>query len=250
MTQIKESRFSANNKGLVVKLPLQHVAIIMDGNRRYAQKKHIAKHLGHEAGVKNLKTIVQHAGSIGLNYLTVYAFSSENWNRSKEEVTYLFDLFYKVLLQEFDELERSGVKLRFIGNLAKLPAGLVKSMIKSMNNSKNNPGLCLQVAVNYGSRMEITEAVKNIVQDALQGKVKLNDIDESLLNSYLYTQGIPDPELLIRTGGQMRLSNYLLWQSAYTELYITPTMWPEFTSQEFDRACEVFAKAKRNYGGD
>jgi undecaprenyl diphosphate synthase len=231
-------------------LPLKHVAIIMDGNRRWADQKKLPRLAGHKEGVKSLKRLVRHAGAIGLNYLTVYAFSSENWQRSQEEVRYLFDLFSSVLRDEFEELSDNRVRLRFIGDLSGLPPKLKKSMEKSMDESGANTGLNLQVAINYGSRLEITQATQRIVADVLAGKLDEKNITEDVLNSYLFTNGIPDPEMLIRTGGEMRLSNYLLWQSAYSELYITPVLWPDFTPENFDQAIEEYAQRERRYGGD
>lgn len=222
----------------------------MDGNRRWADQKKLPRLAGHKEGVKSLKRLVRHAGAIGLNYLTVYAFSSENWQRSQEEVRYLFDLFSSVLRDEFEELSDNRVRLRFIGDLSGLPPKLKKSMEKSMDESGANTGLNLQVAINYGSRLEITQATQRIVADVLAGKLDEKNITEDVLNSYLFTNGIPDPEMLIRTGGEMRLSNYLLWQSAYSELYITPVLWPDFTPENFDQAIEEYAQRERRYGGD
>lgn len=222
----------------------------MDGNRRWADQKKLPRLAGHKEGVKSLKRLVRHAGSIGLNYLTVYAFSSENWQRSQEEVRYLFDLFSNVLRDEFDELSDNKVRLRFIGDLSAVPPRLKKSMEKSMDDSGANDGLNLQVAINYGSRLEITQATKQIVADVLAGKLEEKNITEEVLNNYLFTKGIPDPEMLIRTGGEMRLSNYLLWQAAYSELYITPILWPDFTPENFDQAIEEYAQRERRYGGD
>jgi undecaprenyl diphosphate synthase len=232
------------------KLPLKHVAIIMDGNRRWADKRKMPRFFGHKEGVKSLKTLVQHVGELKLDYLTVYAFSSENWQRSQEEVHYLFELFARVLTDEFDELANNGVKLSFLGNLAQIPAKLATSLQASMDKTRNNQGLSLQVAINYGSRLEISEAVQKIVRDVQLGKLTVDKIDESLISSYLYTKDIPDPELIVRTGGEMRLSNYLLWQAAYTELYVTDVLWPEFTPAEFDKAILEFSSRIRRYGGD
>ena len=208
------------------KLPLQHVAIIMDGNRRWADLHGVPRFMGHKEGVKALKKLVRHVGRHGLGYLTVYAFSSENWQRSKEEVRYLFELFAKVLTEEFDELSENGVKLTFLGNLSQIPAKLANQLSGAMERSKSNRGLSLQVAINYGSRLEICEAVQKIATDVRACRLSPDKIDEALISSYLYTKEMPDPELIIRTGGEMRLSNYLLWQAAYTELYVTDVLWP------------------------
>lgn len=231
-------------------LPVKHVAIIMDGNRRWADTRHFPRLKGHQEGVKSLKRLVRHVGSRGLKYLTVYAFSSENWQRSSEEVNYLFDLFGRVLTEEFKELSDNGVRLRFLGQLEKVPTGLRASMMKSMESSAGNTGLNLQVAINYGARLEITEAVRTIATQVAEGRLKPEDINESLISSHLYTADIPDPELLIRTGGEMRLSNYLLWQSAYTEIFVTPELWPEFSPAHFDQVMADFAQRNRRWGGD
>jgi undecaprenyl diphosphate synthase len=229
-------------------LPLQHVAIIMDGNRRWADQRGLARLLGHKEGVKVLKQLVRHVGALDLKYLTVYAFSSENWQRSKEEVNYLFELFANVLRDEIAELDENRVRLNFIGDLSQVPTKLRHKIESSIAKTRDNTGLSLQVAINYGSRLEICEATRKIAADVLAGKLRPDEINERLINSYLYTRDIPDPELLIRTGGEMRLSNYLLWQAAYTELYVTDVPWPEFTAAEFDKAIVEFANRNRRYG--
>lgn len=231
-------------------LPLKHVAIIMDGNRRWADLHKLPRLSGHKEGVKSLKRLVRHAGAIGLEYLTVYAFSSENWQRSREEVRYLFELFANVLRDEFEELSQNRVRLRFLGDMSTIPVRLRKSFEKSMEDSRNNTGLKLQVAINYGSRLEITQAAKRLAVDVAEGKISPAEITEELLGSYLFTQEIPDPEMMIRTGGEMRLSNYLLWQAAYSELYITPVLWPDFTPENFDEAVEEYAMRNRRFGAD
>jgi undecaprenyl diphosphate synthase len=232
------------------KLPLEHVAVIMDGNRRWADLHGQPRFMGHKAGVKSLKNVVRHAGERQLKYLTVYAFSSENWHRSQEEVKYLFDLFTNVLAEEFEEIAENNVRLQFLGNFSQIPEKLAKQFENAMNKTKNNQGLRLQIALNYGSRFELTEAVKQIAQDVANKKISLEQIDETLIGSHLYTKDMPDPELMIRTGGEMRLSNYLLWQAAYTELYVTDVLWPDFTAAEFDKAIVEFSRRIRRYGGD
>jgi undecaprenyl diphosphate synthase len=229
-------------------LPLKHVAIIMDGNRRWADQRGLARLLGHKEGVKVLKQLVRHVGALDLKYLTVYAFSSENWQRSKEEVNYLFELFANVLRDEIAELDENRVRLNFIGDLSQVPTKLRHKIESSIAKTRDNTGLSLQVAINYGSRLEICEATKKIAADVLAGKLRPDEINEQVINSYLYTRDIPDPELLIRTGGEMRLSNYLLWQAAYTELYVTDVPWPEFTAAEFDKAIIEFTNRNRRYG--
>lgn len=243
-------RDKTKKTGKDISLPLNHVAIIMDGNRRWAEERRKPKAIGHKEGVKSLKKIVKFAGEIGLPYLTVYAFSSENWQRKEEEVSYLLKLFSDVLDDEFSELSQNQVCLRFIGDLEKMPDKLKQSMYASMEKTKNNQGLGLQVAINYGSRQELANAAKRIASDVKEGSLDLESIDENTLSDYLYTREIPDPELLIRTGGELRLSNYLLWQSAYTEFYVTNTLWPDFGPEDFELAIEEFKRRNRRYGGD
>ncbi|MBN8661380.1 MAG: di-trans,poly-cis-decaprenylcistransferase [Candidatus Obscuribacter phosphatis] len=231
-------------------LPLKHVAVIMDGNRRWAENHRMPKLKGHQEGVKSLKRLVRHVGALKLEYLTVYAFSSENWQRSSEEVKYLFELFSQVLESEFVELSQNNVRLSFIGHMEGVPKSLRRSMEETTKQSEANTGLNLQVAINYGSRLEITEAVKKIALDVKEGRLAADDITEDLIGKSLYTSRLPDPELLIRTGGEMRLSNYLLWQSAYTEIFITQTLWPDFTPECFDQAIDEFKRRHRRWGGD
>lgn len=231
-------------------LPLQHVAIIMDGNRRWADSRKLPRLFGHKEGVKSLKRLVRHAGKLGLPYLTVYAFSSENWQRSQEEVDYLFELFALVVKDELAELHKNNVCLSFIGKLEAMPASLRESFDKATEQTRNNTGLNLQIAINYGSRLEISEAMKKIAYDIKSGIINAEHINEDLISKYLYTGALPDPEMIIRTGGEMRLSNYMLWQGAYAEIYVTPVLWPEFTPECFDKAIEEFRLRERRFGGD
>ncbi len=221
----------------------------MDGNRRWADVRHIPRLLGHREGVQSLKRLVKHVAKRKLGYMTVYAFSSENWQRSEEEVEYLMDLFGRVLTDELHELAEAGVRLRFIGDLPGMPEQLQAKLHTAMTNTKDNEGLNLQVALNYGSRVELTGALKNIAQAVLDGKLTIDEITPEVISANLYTRDLPDPDLIIRTGGEMRLSNYLLWQAAYTELYVTNVLWPEFDESEFERAMSEFSKRQRRYGG-
>jgi undecaprenyl diphosphate synthase len=241
----KSERFQDSS---VERLPLRHVGIIMDGNRRWADLRKLPRLLGHKEGVKCLKRLVQHVGKQGLEYLTVYAFSSENWQRSQEEIEYLFKLFAVVLTDELPELCEHQVKLSFIGQLDKMPDNLKQSFDRAAQLTSNNTGLSLQVAINYGSRLEITEAIKKIVSGIASGVISAGEINDSLVEKYLYTNGLPDPELIIRTGGEMRLSNYLLWQAAYAEFYVTPVLWPDFTPEQFDLAIANFKQRERRFG--
>jgi undecaprenyl diphosphate synthase len=250
LAQTKLSKITKSESEAAAGLPLDHVAIIMDGNRRWADKRRYPRLKGHQEGVKSLKRLVRHVGARGLKYLTVYAFSSENWQRTEEEVNYLFELFGRVLTDEFAELADNGVKLSFLGQLDAMPPRLKRSMQNTMDKTAGNTGLSLQVAINYGSRLELTDAMKKLAILVQVGKLKPEDITEEMIASHLYTAGMPDPALLIRTGGEMRLSNYLLWQSAYTELFVTPTLWPEFGPDDFDQAILEFEQRHRRYGGD
>lgn len=222
----------------------------MDGNRRWADSQGLPRLFGHKQGVHSLKRLVKHVIARKLEYLTVYAFSSENWQRGQEEVDYLLDLFRDVLKGELAELSSAGARLRFIGYVDGMPGDLRKALKQAEVQTAANDRLNLQVALNYGSRLEIVQAIKRLVAEAKSGAVDENSINEELVSNYLYTAGIPDPDLMIRTGGEMRLSNYLLFQAAYTELYVTSTMWPEFTPADFDRAIVEFETRQRRYGGD
>lgn len=246
--RITDPKPANNQPSRLGELPLEHVAIIMDGNRRWADDRGLPRLMGHKEGVKTLKRLVRYAGERKLKYLTVYAFSSENWQRSKDEVKYLFDLFAVVLRDEFDELKENGVRLRFLGDPTSIPPSLKKSMQKAMEETCNNTGLGLQVAINYGSRLEITLAVKRLIDDVKAGLVKPESVDEETIADYLFTRGIPDPEMIIRTGGEMRLSNYLLWQAAYSELYVTSVLWPDFSPDDFEAAVAEFVRRERRYG--
>ncbi len=229
---------------------MTHVAIIMDGNRRWADRKGLPRLIGHKEGVKSLKRLVKHVSAAHLDFLTVYAFSSENWQRGQDEVDYLMELFSQVLKYELAELAENGVRLRFIGNLAGMPAQLNRGLAAAMEDTKLNQGLKMQVALNYGSRLEITEAVGKIAAEVQAGRLSCSAITPELISAHLYTKDIPDPDLIIRTGGEMRLSNYLLWQAAYAELYVTAVLWPDFTPAEFDRALAEYSARQRRYGGD
>ena len=228
--------------------PLDHVAIIMDGNRRWADCRGLPRLMGHREGVKTLKDLVKYTGANGLKYLTVYAFSSENWNRTAEEVNYLLELFAAVVRDELDEINDNNVRLTFLGQLNGMPAVLRQSFESAMEKTAHNKGLSLQVAINYGARAEITEAVQQIAAEVKAGRLSVEDIDADRISSCLYTRNIPDPDLIIRTGGEMRLSNYLLWQAAYAELYVTSVLWPEFSPSEFEKAISEFTRRDRRYG--
>jgi len=235
---------------IIKKCQLRHIAIIMDGNRRWAKKHKLPSTSGHSAGVKSLKNAVKSCGELGIDFLTVYAFSTENWGRKKEEVDFLMFLLGETVRKELKELHSNNVKIRIIGNLITLNKDLQKILREAMEVTSDNTGLNLQIAINYGAREEICHAVSLIASDIKAGKINPQDITDELISSYLYTASIPDPDLLIRTGGEQRLSNYLLWQSAYTEIYITNLHWPDFGKSELEKAILEYAKRDRRFGKD
>ncbi len=222
-----------------------HVAIIMDGNGRWAQERGLPRIQGHREGVKRVEELVRYAPKKGVRYLTLYAFSTENWRRPKHEREFLFSMFESYLKNKRDELKRNGVQLRVIGVRNNLPKQLVDLIKETEDCLSEGSNLTLQIAFNYGGRSEIVEAVRSIINDGL----KDFEVDEGVISRYLFTSGIPDPDLLIRTSGEKRLSNFLLWQSAYTELYFTSVFWPDFTEDEFDKALNEFSQRRRRFGG-
>lgn len=241
-TQTKEI-----NKDSNLKIP-EHIAIIMDGNRRWAKNKNIPTTLGHREGVQALKKISRVCNDLGVKYLTVYAFSTENWNRTKDEVDFLMLLIKEVLKSELEELHKENVKLNFIGFHEDLPSDLPNTVKEAIEKTKNNTGLKLQIALNYGSRAEILNAVKLISSEVKNGNISVNSIDENLFEKYLFTKELPSPELLIRTGGEFRISNYLLWQCAYSEFYATKTLWPDFNEEELKKAIKEYNNRQRRFG--
>lgn len=230
------------------KMP-EHVAIIMDGNGRWAQNKNLPRMAGHNAGMLAMKEIVKASSSLGIKYLTVYAFSTENWKRSTEEVSGIFKLLVIYIEKELKELHENNVKVKILGDYQKLPKEAVKSLERSLETTKNNTGLQFNIALNYGGRDEILRSVKKLAQDVQDGNLKANDITEELIEANLYTKGIPDPDMIVRTSGEMRLSNYLLWQSAYGEFVITDVLWPDFSRDEYEKTIEIFQNRKRRFGG-
>lgn len=233
---------------IVKETNLNHIAIIMDGNRRWAKEHNLPSAIGHKKGVESLKTALQSCHTFGVKYLTVYAFSTENWNRKPEEVTFLMDLLAHTIKNELNELYDNGVVISFIGDLTRLNDKLQKILNDAVEKTKNNTGVNLQIAFNYGSRDEMLNAVKNISQKVLNNEIQISDITEETISKELYTGNIPDPDLLIRTGGEMRISNYLLWQIAYSELLITKQYWPEFNKQSMADAIWEFKNRQRRYG--
>lgn len=222
----------------------KHVAIIMDGNGRWAKKRGLPRGEGHRHGVENLRRILRAAGEAGVEILTIYAFSTENWKRPKYEVEMLMRLLEMFMDRELDELHANGVQIRHIGELDGVPPRLQKRIREGLELTKNNTRLILNVAFNYGGRDEIVRAVRRIVDEGY----KPDEITEDLISSHLYTCGLPDPDLIIRTSGEMRVSNFLIWQGSYAELYATSTFWPDFDEVEFGKALEAYERRRRRFG--
>lgn len=227
----------------------QHIAIIMDGNGRWAQKRGMPRTFGHRAGAETLREIVKTASELGVGVLTAYAFSTENWKRPAEEVNLLMSLLADYLDNEIDELHLNNVQVRFIGNEDELAVALRHKIEKAQSKTAGNNGLILNLAVNYGGRSEIIRAVQLIAERIASGEIKPQDIDEKMLSNNLYTAGLPDPDLLIRPSGDLRISNFLLWQLAYTEFWFTEVNWPDFTSQLLVKAITDFQLRERRFGG-
>jgi undecaprenyl diphosphate synthase len=231
-----------------LKIP-QHVAIILDGNGRWAKSKGMPRNYGHSKGAKNLEVICEDAWKIGIKYLTVYLFSTENWKRSKEEVDGLMRLFRSYTKTCIKTAQKNNMKVRVLGDITALDQDLQESLMNLVETSKNNTGLNFQIAINYGSRDEIVRAVRRLAQDCVQKNVQIPQITEELFASYLDTAEVPDPDLLIRTSGELRLSNYLMWQLAYSEFYFTDIPWPAFTKEDLWQAIEKYNGRERRYGG-
>jgi undecaprenyl diphosphate synthase len=224
--------------------PPRHIAIIMDGNGRWARKRGLPRIAGHRAGTENLRKIIRACVDLGIQYLTIYAFSTENWARPKEEVEGLMGILEDVVENETAELNSEGVQIRHIGRLEQLNPRLQKKITQAIDLTKSNNRLILSIAWNYGGRDEILQAVRKIISEG----VTAGKVDENLLSSHLFTDGIPDPDLIIRTSGEMRTSNFLMWQSAYSEWYFTDTLWPDFSKEELQKALQDFELRERRYG--
>lgn len=227
----------------------KHIAIIMDGNRRWAKEKGLDQKLGHKAGAETLERIASFANKIGLKYMTVYAFSTENWKRTKEEIGALMILLRSYLDKFLNKESLRNIRIRVLGDIEGLDDGLRDSINKIIEKSKNNTGLTLNIAFNYGGRAEIVRATKNISEKIKNNEIKLEDINEQLISDSLYTNGEPDPDLLIRPGGELRISNFLLWQLAYTEFLFSDKYWPDFSEEDLLNAIETFEKRNRKFGG-
>jgi undecaprenyl diphosphate synthase len=225
-----------------------HVAIIMDGNGRWAKKRGLPRIAGHRAGVKAVKRVVEAAGELGISILTLFTFSHENWKRPKQEVSAIMKLLYETTKREINELDQNNVKLITTGRIEELSPQRRDILEKAKEQTKNNTGLILNLALNYGGRTEILDAVKHIALEVKQGKLDIDDLNEENFAKYLYTNGLPDPDLLIRTSGEKRISNFLLWQTSYTELYITDVLWPNFTAKDFYEAIWDYQNRERRFG--
>lgn len=227
----------------------RHIAIIMDGNGRWAQKRALPRSMGHRAGVEALRKVVKTCSNLGIEVLTVYAFSTENWSRPKDEVGVLMTLLTEYLRRELQELHHNNVVIRAIGGITNLPRDAQRELDNSMKRTENNTGLILNLALNYGGRSEIIEAVKKVSKDVLSGKKQIEEINEESFRDALFTRGLPDPDLMIRTSGEMRLSNFLLWQLAYTEIVVIEELWPDFGEKALLEAIKAYQKRDRRFGG-
>ena len=227
----------------------RHIAIVMDGNGRWAQKRGLPRKVGHAEGSENFRRIATYCKEIGIEYLTIYAFSTENWKRPKEEVDAIMALFPKYLDEALDTMEKDKVKMAFFGDLEPLSNDIKSRIEKAVEKSRHFEGVQVNICINYGGRDEILQAVRKMAQACLDGRLGIEQIDEKFFSHAMYSAGIPDPDLIIRPGGEMRLSNFLLWQAAYAELYFTPVLWPDFDNTELDRAIAAYQSRLRRYGG-
>tara|TARA_Y200000002_G_scaffold57455_1_gene42736 strand:- start:3813 stop:4550 length:738 start_codon:yes stop_codon:yes gene_type:complete len=229
------------------KLP-KHIAIIMDGNGRWAQEKGYTRIYGHNKGVKSVQKIVEESLSLGIQYLTLYAFSVDNWNRPKKEIGTLMNLLVDSLKKEFEKLIKNNIRLNTIGNIKTLPKKVQDEIIRVSNKTKNNTKMILTIALSYGAREEIENVIKNIAREVKNNTISIENVDHSIINKHLYTQNLPDVDLLIRTSGEQRISNFLLWQIAYAELYFTDVYWPDFGKKDFYKALFNYQKRERRFG--
>lgn len=227
----------------------EHIAIIMDGNGRWAKRRGLPRTAGHAAGAENFRTIATYCKEIGLNYLTVYAFSSENWKRPEEEVGAIMGLLKKYLLEAIGRMERDRVKMEFFGDLSPLAPELRELCERTREISRHYEGCQVNICLNYGGRDDLVRAAKAFAQDCIDGKADPNHLTQEQFGGYLYSRGVPDPDLIIRTSGELRLSNFLLWQAAYSEFYITDVLWPDFSKEELHRAIASYQSRDRRFGG-
>jgi len=231
------------------KIVPQHVAIIMDGNGRWAKSRGLPRIVGHREGIASIEKVMSSAGSLGVKILTLYTFSTENWKRPKAEVDALFTLMEEYIDKKADKLKRDNVRLSVIGRIGGLPERIQEKLSRLIAETSGNSGLVLNLALNYGGRTEIVDACRAVLRDVASGAVRPDEINEERFSEYLYTKGLPDPDLMIRTSGEMRISNFLLWQLSYAEFYITQTLWPDFDGAEFEKAVKEYQDRIRRYGG-
>ena len=228
----------------------KHIAIIMDGNRRWAKQRGKNASFGHKEGAKTLEKIVRYANKIGLRYITVYAFSTENWKRAEDEVSALMMLLQNYLDDYSKRADTENIRIKILGDITVLSSGMQKSILRCMERTKDNTGVTFNIALNYGGRDEIIKAVKKIAEDVKEGKVNIGDIDEDMISNNLYTKGMPDPDLLIRTSGELRLSNFLPWQVVYSEFLFVDKNWPDFNEEDLDNAIIEYQKRTRKFGAN
>ena len=226
----------------------EHIAIILDGNRRWAKQRGLPTLEGHTKGADNLERIATYCNKIGVKYLTVYCFSTENWKRAEEEVNYLMKLLAQYVNNFEKKFANSNARIKLVGDIKRLPDYLQESIQKIEEKTKNNTGITLNLCINYGGREEVVNAVKGLAKEVKEQKISIEDIDEDCVSKHLRTGGIQDPDLMIRPGGELRLSGFLLWQVSYSELYFTEVLWPDFNEEELDKAIEEFNRRKRNFG--
>ena len=226
-----------------------HIAIIMDGNGRWAKSRFMPRTYGHKVGVETIRKVVKECSRLGVKYLTLYAFSTENWKRPKEEVSALMGLLVKYLRNELEELHKNNVKILTIGDISKLPQACIEELDHAKEKTKDNTGLVMSLALNYGGRNDLVNAVKNISQEVVDGKISVDDIGDDLISSHLSTKESPDPDLVVRTSGEQRLSNFLLWELAYSECYFADIHWPDFDEQELQKAIFAYQSRDRRFGG-
>ncbi len=227
----------------------EHIAIIMDGNGRWAAEHMLPRNMGHRAGVEALRDVIKTASNIGVKYLTLYAFSTENWKRPASEISMLMKLLIEYLRKEIAELHYNNVRIQTIGDITQLPNEVIVEIDKAVAKTKFNNGLCVNIALNYGGRLEILNVIKKIGKKVKNNEIRIDEIDETIVESLLYTANIPDPELLIRTSGEIRLSNFLLWQCAYSEFWFTDIYWPDFKGKHLFEAISDYQNRKRRFGG-
>lgn len=240
-------------KDIMVQLDMEripcHIAIIMDGNGRWAKQRNLPRSMGHRAGVEAIRNIVKECSRLGVKVLTVFAFSTENWRRPKEEVGVLMNLLTEFLRREINDLHNNRVVVRAVGAVEELPMEAQKELAKAYERTQNNTGLILNIALNYGGRAELVEAVRRVCREVQSHRLEIESINEDVVNRYLYTAELPDPDLLIRTSGEMRLSNFLLWQSAYTEIVVVEEFWPDFDTAALQEAILIYQQRDRRFGG-